>query len=115
VKACSLVVDARPVGVRVMVAGSARERMRGLLGRAVLDPCDALLLPCCGSVHTFGMQFPIDVMFVDRCDRVVAVHRGVRRARVLAHWRASKTLEMAAGSAAVHGITVGVQLAWEAA
>lgn len=107
-----LVVAGRATGVRMDVAESARERLRGLLGRDALSSDDAMLLERCWSVHTFGMRFPIDVLFVSRSNRVVAVHSEVRAGRILMHWRGAKTLEMAAGAAAHHGIGVGTQLEW---
>ncbi|WP_175911945.1 MULTISPECIES: DUF192 domain-containing protein [unclassified Burkholderia] len=109
-----LVVGGRVTGVRVAVTESARERMKGLLGRDALGPDEALLLARCGAVHTFGMRFAIDVLFVSRTNRVVAVHRGVCAGRILMHWRGAKTLEMASGAAARHGIGVGMDLEWDA-
>jgi hypothetical protein len=53
------------------VAGSWRERTRGLLGRDGIE--GALLLRPAKSVHTFGMRFPIDVVFVDGELRVLRV------------------------------------------
>ena len=43
------------------VALDARARRRGLLGRDAVE--GALVLRPCRHVHTFGMQFPIDVAF----------------------------------------------------
>jgi hypothetical protein len=62
--------------LHVEVARTPRERARGLLGRTVLPPDRALLLPSTRSVHTFGMRFPISVAWLD--DRGVVV-----RVRVL--------------------------------
>lgn len=45
------------------IAHTRRDRARGLLGREGFE--GALLLPATRSVHTFGMQFPIDVAFCD--------------------------------------------------
>ena len=42
------------------------ERMRGLLGRPPLRPGQALLIDDCNMVHTIGMRYAIDVVFVDR-------------------------------------------------
>ncbi|TDA47479.1 DUF192 domain-containing protein [Burkholderia pyrrocinia] len=87
--------------------------MCGLLGRADMRVDEALLITCCWSVHTFGMRFPIDVVFVDRRDRVLSVHAAVRRGRVRMNPRAVKTLEMAAGAACQYGIAAGMPLRWE--
>jgi len=58
-------------GLTVLQAGTPRSR---LLGLALLDDLpsrQALLLPGCSSVHTFGMRFAIDVAFLDRVGRVL--------------------------------------------
>ncbi len=46
------------------VATGFAERSKGLLGRS--DFAGAMVLPRTRSVHTFGMQFAIDVAFCDR-------------------------------------------------
>ncbi|WP_316148815.1 DUF192 domain-containing protein [Cupriavidus sp. BIC8F] len=97
-------------GVRVSVAATARERMAGLLGRESVAPDEALLLSPCGAVHTFGMRMSIDVVFLDKRQRVLAVHPWVGRQRVRAHWRARHTLELGAGRAAALGIAPGQTL-----
>ncbi len=57
----------------IEVAGDRRARARGLLGRPGF--AGALLLEGTRSVHSFGMQFPIDVAL---CDRDLVVRRTVR-------------------------------------
>lgn len=56
---------ARALGVAVPVATGFRARLLGLalLPRERAGP--GLLLPRCRSVHSFGMRFPIDVVFLD--------------------------------------------------
>ncbi|MDI6774218.1 MAG: DUF192 domain-containing protein [Verrucomicrobiota bacterium] len=58
---------------RVWVADRFWLRMKGLLGRNALDPDQALFLAPCGSVHTFFMRFPLDLLFVTRQMRVTRV------------------------------------------
>lgn len=68
----TLCVDGRCVG-NIRIASSLRERTKGLMG---LDGVDgALLLSPAASVHTFFMRFPIDVAYLDRHWRVLAVRR----------------------------------------
>lgn len=55
------------------VAETFKERSRGLLGRPGLS--GALLLRPARSVHTIGMQFPIDVAICDRNLQVIRVLR----------------------------------------
>ena len=51
--------------VRVVVADSAWARLRGLAFRRRPPEGWALLIPRCRSVHTFGMRFPIDLVWLD--------------------------------------------------
>lgn len=81
----------------VDVAEAPAARVRGLLGRDGLD--GAFLIPRCRSVHTLGMRFAIDVAFLDRRGKVVAIVAPMRRWRLgRTRWRASQVLEAEAGS-----------------
>ncbi len=55
----------------VIMADSFIPRLVGLLGRLGLPPGWCLVLKPCRSVHTMFMSFPIDILFVNRDDRVV--------------------------------------------
>jgi uncharacterized protein len=79
------------------VAVGFRSRLRGLAwrGRAAAGP--GLLIPRCSSVHTFGMRFALDVYFLDRGGRVLAVRRRVLPRRVVWHRGAAAVLEIPAG------------------
>jgi uncharacterized membrane protein (UPF0127 family) len=114
VKSARLLVRGRDIGIEVSITETAGERMRGLLGRAALASGEALLLNRCGSVHTFGMRFAIDVVFLDRQQRVVAIHHCVPKRRMVFSLRASHILEMSADSARRHGLAIGDPLVFEA-
>jgi uncharacterized protein len=59
---------------RVKVADSILTRLVGLIGKRSLEPHSGLwIVPSCG-IHTLGMLFDIDVIFLDRDLRVVGVH-----------------------------------------
>lgn len=70
--------------VRCRVARKFLARLRGMLG---VCPgawgCEGLLLVPCGSIHTFGMAFPIDVAFLDRAGVVRDAARGVPPGRLV--------------------------------
>jgi uncharacterized membrane protein (UPF0127 family) len=57
----------------------------------------ALHLPRCRSVHTFGMRFPLDLVWLDEAGGVVRVDRGVPPCRVRSCRRARSVLEVRAG------------------
>jgi|LFRM01.2.fsa_nt_gb uncharacterized membrane protein (UPF0127 family) len=67
---------------KCLIAERVRERMHGLLGRAGLETGTLMLLDPCGSVHTFGMKFPIDLIFLDKNRGVLKVSRNVRPCRI---------------------------------
>jgi uncharacterized membrane protein (UPF0127 family) len=79
---------------RYPVAKDLRTRLRGLSRRDRADAGPGLLIPRCSSVHTFGMRFELDLFFLDRAGRVVAVRRGVPPSRVVWHRGAAAVLEI---------------------
>lgn len=100
---------------RLRVAGNFRQRFVGLMGAAYLDPAEGLLLRHCGSVHTFFMRFPIDIAYLDRAMRVVAVIPAVRPWRVVPGVKGGRhTLEAGAGRLEALGVAPGKRLAVEA-
>jgi uncharacterized membrane protein (UPF0127 family) len=102
----------RVVCERCDEARTLGERTRGLLGRKGLEPGEGLLIRRTSSIHTFFMAFPIDVVFLDRSERVRSIARGVRPFRVRLRPGSRSVLELAAGEAARVGIEPGSRLAW---
>ena len=89
------------------VATSFSARSRGLLGRTGLEPGSGILIDPCPSVHTWFMRFTIDVLFLDGENRVVGLARGLKPFRMAGAWRATKTIELPAGTIAATGTAVG--------
>jgi len=81
--------------------------MRGLLGRKELPDGEGILLRPAGSVHTFFMRFPIDVVFLDRDLRVVSVARDVPPWKARGARGAKAVLELAAGEIARRKLVAG--------
>lgn len=102
-----------PREIELQVATSTRERMRGLLGRAPLQTAQGMLLLSCRLIHTIGMGYPLDLVYLARDGRVLKVTAGLPARRMDGHWRARSVLEMASGEAERCGITVGVRLPLE--
>jgi hypothetical protein len=87
-------------GRRVAEAKGLRARMLGL---ALLDELPShwgLHIPKCRSVHTFGMRFPLDLIWLGPDGEVVEIQRDVPRRRNRACKAARSVVEVNAGQAA---------------
>lgn len=100
--------------LQVMLATTPLARMRGLLARPPLERGQALYISPCNMVHTVGMGYPIDVVFLRRDGLVLKVAPRVAPRRMRGHLRAASVLELAAGEAARCGIAPGVVIPVEA-
>ena len=80
-------------GLRIYVARGPRARMPGLALLGEPPEGSALLIPSCRSVHTFGMRFAIDLVFLDRRGRVLRISRGIPAWRVVRCRDAESVLE----------------------
>jgi uncharacterized membrane protein (UPF0127 family) len=95
------------------VATSLLARTRGLLGRRELPPGSGLLLDPCPSVHTWFMSISIDLIFLDRENRVVGLRRNLKPFRMAGAWRGARTLELPAGTIVATGTSVGDSVVFE--
>jgi len=95
------------LGHEVRVATGFRARLLGLshLDRERAGP--GLLIPHCSGVHTFGMRFALDLVFLDADGDPCSVRRAVPPRRFAWVRRASAVLELPAESAICeHGSVV---------
>lgn len=87
-------------GLVVVEAATTLARLRGLAGLDELDPDVGLHLPRTRSVHTFGMRFALDLVWLARDGSVVRVDRDVARRSQRAVWRGARSVvEVRAGRA----------------
>jgi hypothetical protein len=89
------------------VADTGPRRSKGLLGRAGLDTGGGLWIAPCESVHTFFMQFPIDLVYLDRKNRVRKVRERVPAWRISVCLSAHSILELPAGTIRATGTQAG--------
>ncbi len=96
------------LATRARVAETFWTRLRGLIGRASLEPGEGLVILPCKGVHMWFMRFPIDVLYVGADDTVVDVDEE------LAPWRLGRprarsryVVELPAGTVRATGTRVG--------
>lgn len=93
------------------VADTVWTRMKGLLGRKHLPADRALWIKPCNSVHTFFMNFAIDLVFVDDAMVVKKTYQAVKPGRLVwPVWRASSVIELSEGFLQTNPIRIGEQL-----
>jgi uncharacterized membrane protein (UPF0127 family) len=101
------------LGTKISVADSPRQRAVGLLGTTSLDPeCGLLIFPT-QAVHTFGMKYPLDLVFIDKKKVVVGTRRSIPPYRISRlYWRAECVLELPANTIENSRTELGDYLEW---
>jgi uncharacterized membrane protein (UPF0127 family) len=101
----------RCIARHVQLACSFQSRCRGLLSRSAMLKEEGLLLIPGGSIHTLGMRFSIDVVFLNRQMRILGLAEQVRPWRIRVAPRGTRrVLELAAGQIAAHRLKPGIYL-----
>jgi len=95
------------LATRMEAARTSKERGKGLLGREGLGPGEGLWIVPCESVHTFFMRFAIDLVYIDRKNRVRKVRHAVGPWRMSACLLAHSVIELPAGTVAATGTVRG--------
>jgi uncharacterized protein len=102
------------VGHQVQIAESFLDKLIGLMGRRHMHFGTGLLLRPCSSIHTCFMRMPIDVLYINKDRKVLAIDK------VLKPWRVGKikfgttmVIELPPGTAAASGIEVGDRLLFD--
>lgn len=95
------------------VADTSRKRRTGLLKRQSLAQGEGLWITPCEAIHTIGMKFAIDVVFLSRTRKVLKLKQNMPPGRVAVCLWAHSVLELPAGTIAATGTQVGDQLAFE--
>lgn len=92
------------------IADTSQKRRTGLLKHTNLAAGEGLWIVPCEAVHTFGMNFPIDVLYLSKQKKVLKIRDNMKKSRMSICLRAHSVLELPAGHAAVTGTVAGDQL-----
>lgn len=102
---------ARSVLPRLEIADTFWKRSVGLLGRRSLPSDSGLWISPCNGIHTLGMLFAIDVLFLNEEGEVIRLIANLKP------WRfcgpvvlACTVVEMPAGTISISHITLGSRL-----
>jgi len=99
---------------QLRVANTHWSRLKGLLGSRALRSDEGLCIIPCRQVHTVGMRYPVDLVFLDHANKIVHTERGFAPGRfsrrVVA---AASVVELAAGSIERLGMAPGTRVVVE--
>jgi uncharacterized membrane protein (UPF0127 family) len=84
---------------KAKVADTFLKRLIGLLSRSFLNKGEALILNPSNSIHSFFMHFTIDVLFLDKNNRVVKAIASLKPWRLTKiYFNAALTIELPVGT-----------------
>ena len=87
------------LATKVRKADNFFTRLIGLLKRTTLGPEEALWLMPSKGIHTIGMKYPIDVVFLDKAHHVIGLIPSMAPYRLSAvHLRGYSVLELPNGT-----------------
>lgn len=100
--------------MRVWMANCWFTRLRGLLLREPLaaDGSEGMLIVPCNGVHTCGMRYPLDVVFLDQEQRVLAWRENVKPWRFVYYRGAHAVVELHGGVLMQCPPVVGARWYW---
>ena len=101
------------LGESIAVAADSKTRRVGLLRHQRLNAGEGLWIVPCEAVHTFGMNFEIDVVFINRKKEVLKVRKHMTKRRIAICLRAHSILELPAGTLDETGTIPGDRLEFE--
>ncbi len=102
------------VATNVAYARSWWQRLSGLLHHSTISPDDGMWFDKCSAIHTVGMRFTIDAIFLDEERRVIGIRHSVPPNQVVVrHARAHAVVELGATEPGCRPLALGDRLGLE--
>ncbi|MHB1457902.1 MAG: DUF192 domain-containing protein [Armatimonadota bacterium] len=99
---------------RIERAGSLMSQLKGLIGRRKFENGSAMIFPGCKQIHTFFMQFPIDILFVDKNRKVIKIIEKFQPGKISAYiGDSADVIELPSHTIYDCRITIGDELVYE--
>lgn len=88
------------ISIEIAITQTFKERNRGLLALPKIRIDQGLLISPCRSVHTFAMQYPLDLVYLSKQLKVVKLVENIQPNRISCAITGHSTLELCAGTIA---------------
>ena len=98
---------------RADIADTSAKRRTGLLKHTGLAKGEGLWIVPTEGVHTFGMKFAIDVVFLNKAKKILKIRPNMVQRRMSISLLAHSVLELPAGTLEATGTAKGDQLQFE--
>lgn len=99
------------VGTNIRMADKFFARLKGLMFQKELPEGEGLIISPCNSIHMFFMNFPIDVVFLNKDDEVVALVEGIKPRQISKiYFNAAYVIELPVSTIKNADIKVGNRL-----
>lgn len=92
---------------KCLLADTFLKRLKGLLGTNSLPEGNVLIIKPCFSVHTCGMKYSIDVLFIDEYDNIIKIAANLQPGKVVCCRKSYYVVEMPAGTVEKYKIDIG--------
>ncbi|MEO0128692.1 MAG: DUF192 domain-containing protein [candidate division WOR-3 bacterium] len=93
---------------KAIVGDTFFKRLKGWLGRKNFNWGESLIIRPCKWIHTFFMRFPVDVIFVNAENKIVAMKSCFKPWRISGiYWRARFVIELPCGTIKRTSTTIG--------
>ena len=94
-------------GFEVLKANNFIERASGLLFIKKLSPHEVFYIQPCNSVHSFGMKYMIDIVYLDRVGMVLKIIKNMKARRINWCLKANSVLEFESGATVINALNRG--------
>jgi len=92
----------------ILYANTPIKRLIGLLGRTSFNDIDGLLLTPCSQIHSIGMRFVFDAIYLDKNNKIIALFENISHNRILPYkLNAKSVLELPKGSIIEKNLKIG--------
>lgn len=102
------------IAQNIQKADSFLKKLVGLLNRNNLSFDEGIILEKCNSIHSFGMKFDFDAIYLDNDNKVVRLIENIKPNRIMPIvFKAKKVLETSAGFIQKNNIQIDDQFKFE--
>ncbi len=107
-------INGREIAEKIEIADGFFSRLKGLLNKQDLDDNEGLLITPCNQIHTLGMKFNIDAIFISKSGEIVYIQENMEPGNVSKRvLQSHQVLELKSGAIKDNDIEIGNKIAFD--